>query len=89
MGLLAWIKKRTHAESLIAAALVEFAEGDQKEALGNLLQGLIEMAAGTNASVVLYNLQTRMANFNLIPHPATIPMQSALPASVTPPSPTK
>jgi hypothetical protein len=89
MGLLAWIKKKSHAESLIAEALVEFAEGDQKEALGDLLQGLIEMAEGTKASVVLFNLQTRMANFNLINPPATIPMQSVLPASSTPTSPTK
>jgi hypothetical protein len=65
--LLAWLKKESHAERLIAKALVDFAEGDTKAALGDLLQGILELADGTKAEPALFSLQTRMANFNLIP----------------------
>lgn len=65
--ILAWLKKESHAEKLIAKALVEFAEGDSRTALGDLFQGLLEMADGTKAETALFNIQTRMATFNLIP----------------------
>jgi hypothetical protein len=91
MGLLGWMKKESAGEKLLAKALVEFAEGDQKDALGDLLQGLIDMADGTKASVPLYNLQTRLANFNLIPAPAPAVAPIAKPpqapaATTTPPA---
>ena len=89
MGMFAWLKKETAAEALIARALVEFAEGDQRDALGDLMQGLIDLAEGTRASLVLGNLRTRLVTFNLIAPPAAIPMQSVLPASNPTPSPTK
>ncbi len=89
MGILAWIKKQTKAEALIARALVEFAEGDQRDALGDLMEGLIELAEPTRAAQVLVNLRARLATYNLIPQPATIPMPGLLPASSSPTSPTK
>jgi hypothetical protein len=69
MSLFAWLKSKTTAEKLIVKALVDFEEGDQKDALGDLLAGLRELAAGTKADVVLFNLQTRLANLNFIPTP--------------------
>jgi hypothetical protein len=89
MGLLAWIKKESAGEKLVARALVEFAEGDSKDALGDLVQGLIDMADGTKAEPALLAIQSRMAAFNLIgpPAPPTLPMPGASPAAnVSPPA---
>lgn len=65
--LLAWLKKESHAEKLIANAIVDFAQGNQRAALGDLLQGILELAGGTQAEAAVFNLQTRLASYNLIP----------------------
>jgi hypothetical protein len=76
MGLLSWIKKEKTGEKLVLEALEAFATGDQKTALGDLMQGLIDMAP-PKAVIVLSNLQTRMANFALIPVPTPAPAPAA------------
>jgi hypothetical protein len=65
--ILSWLRSESHAEKLIARALVDFAEGDTKTALGVLLEGILELADGTKAEPALVNLQARLASFNLIP----------------------
>jgi hypothetical protein len=67
MSLISWLKSKSAAERLIVKALVDFEEGDQKDALGDLIAGLRGFASGTKADVVLANIQTRLANFNMIP----------------------
>ena len=85
MGLLAWLKRNVTGEKLVAKALVEFAEGDSKDALGDLVQGLIDLADGTKAEKPLLTIQSRLATFNLIPplmaSPATIPLSTGTPSA--------
>jgi hypothetical protein len=77
MGVFSWIKKESAAEKLIAKALVEFAEGDSKDALANLVQGVVEIADGTKAEAPLVALQTKLIALG------AIPAGMAIPATVT------
>ena len=86
MSLISWIKSKSAAEKLIAKALIDFEEGDQKDALGDLIAGLRGFAAGTKADVVLANMQTRLANFNMIPTPASGPTSLASTAKAATPA---
>ena len=84
MSLISWLKSKSAAETLIAKALVDFEEGDQKDALGDLIAGLRGFAAGTKADVVLANIQTRLANYNMIPALAPAVVSPAASPATTP-----
>jgi hypothetical protein len=84
MSLISWLKSESAAEKLIAKALVDFERGDQKDALGELFAGLRGLAAGTKADVVLANIQTRLANFNMIPLPTPAPAAATATLAVAP-----
>ncbi len=90
MGVLSWVKKESAAEKLIAKALVEFTQGDSKDALGNLVQGVVDIADGTKAEAPLAAIQVKLALNGLIPPlaPATLPIKSvAVPAAAATPAP--
>ncbi|HEV8061457.1 MAG TPA: hypothetical protein VGP68_16380 [Gemmataceae bacterium] len=86
MGVLSWVKKESAAEKLIAKALVEFAQGDSKDALGNLVQGVVDIANGTKAEAPLAVIQAKLAANGLIPTPApaSLPIKAATTPVATP-----
>ena len=85
MSLISWLKSKSAAETLIAKAAGRF-RGRQirKDALGDLISRACgDSAAGTKADVVLANIQTRLANYNMIPAlaPTAVVSPAASPAT--------
>ncbi len=72
MQVLNWLWSKSSAEKLLAKALLHFEQGDPKDALANLLDGLIGLAGTGKAGVELTKIKAEAVQFGMIPAPVVV-----------------